>query len=512
MKTFTYENQGQETLLVYHLDEEEHLDSFAKGMLQSNEIAGILRPSFVCRDGDCYLKYPVTSKIPLVDYVQKEMSRTAVLGFCQSFVCAVQEIEEYMLPKEKLLLDVDFIFVDIARKEASLVYLPIDEFTSSCSMKEFLLTFLSHLRFCMDQDVSYVAKLIHFINQTKGWSFEELRRFLTEQMEERDLRLQQNFIQSDFASDDSYSLESPQSDGFRGETVPQESLLYGNLLEESVLAESQRSKTLPGGSVVSEPQQPDGFSFGKSRGKSQQRGSMQPEIPQPDGLMSGSFLVPPEPVEQTLPKASEEEKKKKGLFSKKEKKSQEEKKKGGLFRRDKRKKGEIPPPAWENPPESEVHIFADSYQKVSLVPSQGNNGFGATEDGSGSRETVIMGSGADCGETVILGGGEREVYDSNRRVVRLTRRRNGQSVVIHKDLFHIGREGSFADFYIADNRAIGAVHADIYLVQGQYFIRDCNSLNHTYVNGKMVFAGQDQMLRTGDVITLADEDFDFMIS
>ena len=197
MKTFTYENQGQETLLVYHLDEEEHLDSFAKGMLQSNEIVGILRPSFVCRDGDCYLKYPVTSKIPLVDYVQKEMSRTAVLGFCQSFVCAVQEIEEYMLPKEKLLLDVDFIFVDIARKEASLVYLPIDEFTSSCSMKEFLLTFLSHLRFCMDQDVSYVAKLIHFINQTKGWSFEELRRFLTEQMEERDLRLQQNFIQSD---------------------------------------------------------------------------------------------------------------------------------------------------------------------------------------------------------------------------------------------------------------------------------------------------------------------------
>ena len=47
MKTFTYENQGQETLLVYHLDEEEHLDSFAKGMLQSNEIVGILRPSFV---------------------------------------------------------------------------------------------------------------------------------------------------------------------------------------------------------------------------------------------------------------------------------------------------------------------------------------------------------------------------------------------------------------------------------------------------------------------------------
>ena len=52
MDNFTYESQGTETMLVYHLGLEEHIDSFAKGMLQSNEMVGILRPSFLQRKND----------------------------------------------------------------------------------------------------------------------------------------------------------------------------------------------------------------------------------------------------------------------------------------------------------------------------------------------------------------------------------------------------------------------------------------------------------------------------
>ena len=95
MSGFTYENQGSETMLVYHLGQDEHLDSFAKGMLQENEMEGILRPSFTRRDTEQYLKFPVTSKIPLKDFLQGEMEKRTVLKLCLSVVGAVQEIEEY---------------------------------------------------------------------------------------------------------------------------------------------------------------------------------------------------------------------------------------------------------------------------------------------------------------------------------------------------------------------------------------------------------------------------------
>lgn len=85
-------------------------------------------------------------------------------------------------------------------------------------------------------------------------------------------------------------------------------------------------------------------------------------------------------------------------------------------------------------------------------------------------------------------------------------------MTVNKDVFRIGREDSFVDFYIGDNGAIGACHAEIFEKDGCYYIIDRNSLNHTFVNGIMVQPMESVQLSSGGVITLADEDFDFIIS
>lgn len=178
MSEFQYENQGYETMLVYHLGEGEHIDSYAKGMLQGNDLTGILKPLFTQRDMDQYLKFQVSSRITLRDYIGREMERETVLKLCLSMAEAMKELEEYMLGSDKIVLDVDYIFVDIRKKTASLVYLPIDEFSQKYTGKEFLLHMLSHMRFQMDQDVSYVAKLLHFLNQPDAWEYNDLKRFI----------------------------------------------------------------------------------------------------------------------------------------------------------------------------------------------------------------------------------------------------------------------------------------------------------------------------------------------
>ena len=184
MSQFTYESQGAETLLVCQLEEQEHIDSFAKGMLQSNDIVGLVKPSYSQRDTSQYLKYPVTSKIPLKDLLTVEMDRKDALKLCLSIANAAKEMEEYMLSPEKLMLDLDHVFVDVRKKEVSFIYLPIDEFSENRSMKEFLLSVYSHICYQLDGDVSYVAKLFHYLNQEEAWDFDGLRHFVEKLMVE----------------------------------------------------------------------------------------------------------------------------------------------------------------------------------------------------------------------------------------------------------------------------------------------------------------------------------------
>ena len=120
MSQFTYESQGAETVLVCQLEEQEHIDSFAKGMLQSNDIAGLVKPSYSQRDTNQYLKYPVTSKIPLKDLLTVEIDRKDALKLCLSIANAAKEMEEYMLSPEKLMLGLEYVFVDVRKKEVSL--------------------------------------------------------------------------------------------------------------------------------------------------------------------------------------------------------------------------------------------------------------------------------------------------------------------------------------------------------------------------------------------------------
>jgi pSer/pThr/pTyr-binding forkhead associated (FHA) protein len=44
---------------------------------------------------------------------------------------------------------------------------------------------------------------------------------------------------------------------------------------------------------------------------------------------------------------------------------------------------------------------------------------------------------------------------------------------------------------------------------GQFFVVDTNSTNHTFVNGQMIPPNHETVLNDGDVLTLANESFEF---
>lgn len=113
----------------------------------------------------------------------------------------------------------------------------------------------------------------------------------------------------------------------------------------------------------------------------------------------------------------------------------------------------------------------------------------------------------------MMGGGETTVLSAAPVMPNptLTRVKTGEKVSINKPVFRIGKEKSYVDYFIADNTAISRSHANIHTENGQYFIEDTNSTNHTYINGKLINSNVKTKLTSGDKVRLANEDFTFSV-
>ena len=89
----------------------------------------------------------------------------------------------------------------------------------------------------------------------------------------------------------------------------------------------------------------------------------------------------------------------------------------------------------------------------------------------------------------------------------LVRASNRENIYLSKPLFRIGKDREFSDYCIVDNSAVSRRHANFMVRNGDVYIVDNNSTNHTYVNGSMIRSNTEVRLAHGDEIRLANEDF-----
>lgn len=93
------------------------------------------------------------------------------------------------------------------------------------------------------------------------------------------------------------------------------------------------------------------------------------------------------------------------------------------------------------------------------------------------------------------------------RRLRLLRQKTGQTAVLNKNQFIIGKSQTLADFCVMDNQTVSRKHAMLYEDNGGWYVDDLSSLNGTCVNGVKVVPGQPVRIKSGDQISLSDETF-----
>ncbi|MCQ2414653.1 MAG: DUF6382 domain-containing protein [Lachnospiraceae bacterium] len=464
MKDLSYESKGNENYLVYAMDSAETVDNLAKGMLQSNDIDGIISPSFVQMDDKRSFKYDVTAYRPFAEIMEAPVEKKWIVSVILSLLKTAAVLDEYMLSEDGLILDSEYVYFDPKKEAALLVYLPVEKDQGSLSVTEYILHLLSHCRYQENGDISYVGELINILNDPAEKNVRNIEKKIEKSAREPVKTVPR--------------ITEPQPAGIQ-KAVPAAPETQKEIREENIVKEERPVLKAPWSiPVPKEKPQPE------QKKEPEKKNSFLPFQHSEKGhsKSSGGFTgaIPSVPTSEQAQQEEAVKPKKKG-FSLFERKNTETKKESKPF--------EIKIPGARK---NNVEVSpATKPEMPKATPISQTPAFSDEDD----AKTVVMQDDVSVGAV----GAAAELFCI----------RTGRKMIIDKDHFCIGRDPKFADFLIADNRAVSGVHADIVREGPVFYLIDKKSSNHTYLNGSMLTSMEKYPLNDGDTIRAANEDMRF---
>ena len=103
----------------------------------------------------------------------------------------------------------------------------------------------------------------------------------------------------------------------------------------------------------------------------------------------------------------------------------------------------------------------------------------------------------------------KQMQPVNYHFASLTRQVTGEKIELGKPSFVLGKNPEKSDYAVAGNTNISRIHAVITTRNGRYYVMDQNSTNGTFINGRIIKAGQETEILPGDCLMLANEEFIF---
>jgi len=100
--------------------------------------------------------------------------------------------------------------------------------------------------------------------------------------------------------------------------------------------------------------------------------------------------------------------------------------------------------------------------------------------------------------------------ESDEKLPYLMRKGTGEKIMINKDIFKLGKDAAYVDYFVDNNPTISRNHADIVRKKDGYYAKDKGSLNHTFVDGKKLEPEKLVKLTSGSLLQLSDEVFEFI--
>ena len=514
MSIFSFENQGTHTYLVYTVAGEDTIDSLSLGMLTNNKIHGLAHTHFTQMDSEKYIKYDVSSKIPVKQFFFGVVNKKRLLGVFNGIVDAILSAEDYMLDINSILFDLDYIFVDVSTCETVMVCLPvISDDLCETDISSFFRNIMITTQFDQTENCDYMAKILNFLNSNPMFSVSDFKKVLLSMEENSAVNTIQQPVAQPVVQPPVQQAPQPAVQSAPVNEQPAQPVAKP---AQPAQAKPQRAPQPP--APKAPPKQPPAPPAPKAPAGNQ--GAQEEKI-------SWFYLMQHYNSENAAKYKAQKANKKAAAPVKAP--QQPAPRPANVPNKPNQNPGQfafavpgqqpaVPntpspaqapvPPAQQSAPrpvQQPVQPKAPVQQPVVSQPvyTQPQMPQGQTMN---FGETTVLGGGSGIGETTVLGASP-----ASQTIPNLIRTRNNEKIILNKPVFRIGKERSYVDYFIGDNSAISRSHANIISRDGEYFVVDTNSTNHTYVDGVMLQSNVETKITHGSKIRLANEDFEFKL-
>ena len=481
-----YKRDVSHNYLILREEEKVNTASYQVRMLTGNVIPSILKCRLQGLDGNLLFYYDITSRQSLASfYEQRKFHRKDLhMLFC-GFIRVMEEMAEFLMNTDQLLLCPEYIFLDIEKREVKFCCLPdyhhpIQE--QFRELTEYLLPRLDH----EDSQAVSMGYGVYRKAMETGFQLEHIKEAIYQNREVTEKSNDRESTQNQEQKPPENNLDS--MDNF-GEKI-QEKADVSHLLKTDVENKTSKRK---------KDKKKEESDFQKS--SNEWTGALLcvftaavliillilrylgylPGIPA-EAIFGGAIILLA--LAAFLSWTAEKKKQKKQMSAEWRKKVKRELDDTYESSSEKRRKER----------NSEDLYEADSVQEK--MPEWGDGKYKMPEQ-TGETENY--------GETVVLSAGQTEGPAS------LVSREPGELATIYldRDLMVIGKMENAADAVIS-LPTVSRIHAKIRKADDEYYLSDLNSRNGTSVNGRLLKTGEEYQLQDEDQVEFAQARYIFL--
>lgn len=523
MKNLEIENQGNTSYLVYKIDDNNEIDSMTLGMITNNKIRGLAATSFTQIDCSQYIRYNISSKISVKQLFDGTVNKARFVGILLEIVEALLAVDEYMIDRSSLIMDLNYIYADVSSYDVAMICLPVTESGTGIDLGQFFKNIVITTIYDQTEPFDYIAKILNFLNGSPNFSTTDFRNLLEQLQHE-------NYVQK---------KNQPQPAVHQaGHIAPVQSTVNVSTANAPEVQQIQAHHVQPPApKPANVPVQNNAGWSGNLPQNAVPQNTATPKPAVPHLNYPNANNITPKPTGDGGQPSGEKEITLLGLLRNYSKenaaKYKEQKQNGKKAPPVKQVKNPVMQPKMNMPKGSfavpgaaqagDKGSYAPIHPVQQAVPNQKpqpaiiNEKVDVPQQNAvGGQSAKLTTAKADFGNTTVLSSemkhGETTVLQAPApQGPHLVRLKNGEKIMLNKPVFRIGKERSYVDYFVSDNTAVSRSHANIITRDGKCFIMDTNSTNHTFVNGGMIRSNEEVALENCAKIRLANEEFEFRV-
>ena len=420
------------------------------------------------KEGQRTFVYQIGERMQMTEFLKKEINKKQMLTLLYNVLSALETFGMNMISLSYVAKDIQYIFVNPETLEVSFIVAAVDkEITDLNEVRDFVKAIICDATyFEMDRD-NYVARLISFTNRRGTFSISDMKKYVDNLLldmgihieEEKKQEVKENKTAADKVSrvgvmQNQAKMSQPVSPMPNGQPMPGRPMPMpnGQPMPGRPMPMPGRPMPMPNGQPM--PGRPMPMPNGQpmpGRPMPMPNGQPMPNRPMPMQMGPDGKPVAPMPNGQPMPNR--------------------------------------PMPMQMGPDGKPIVPPVSSMNGAAPMPEKK----------------------PEAAPVPPMPEQKTDAPKPQAPVPYLLRTATNEKIYINKPEFAIGRSTTKADYTVTDNSDVSRIHCIIERKNGVSYIKDNQSTNGTYVNGKNI-AGQENVFLTNNAkVSLGDEEFVYHI-